>query len=88
MSIWRERAENLFDLLDDIDTADDVAKDNDVLYRRMTRALQAKRWDYATTDGYTLAWKDKLPLKFEMFPGDDIGIDDLARTTYERIIGA
>ena len=45
----------LFRLLDDIDTADDIAKDNDVAYRAMVRKIQELRWETGiTTDGYTL----------------------------------
>ena len=45
----------LFRLLDDIDTADDMAKSNDVAYRTMVRKIQDLRWETGiTTDGYTL----------------------------------
>lgn len=51
----REMVEFLFGLLDDIDTMDDLAKDNDVAYRAQVRRLQAKRWKTGiTTDGYIL----------------------------------
>jgi hypothetical protein len=45
----------LFGLLDDIDTADDVARDDDALYRCAVKRLQARRWETGiTTDGYAL----------------------------------
>ena len=47
--------ETLWDILDDIDTASDMAKENDAWYRRRVEALQKKRWDtMITTDGYKL----------------------------------
>ena len=50
-----EALETLWDILDDIDTASDVAKENDAWYRKRVEALQKKRWDTTiTTDGYKL----------------------------------
>ena len=47
--------ETLWDILDDIDTASDMAKENDAWYRKRVEALQKKRWDtMITTDGYKL----------------------------------
>ena len=47
--------ETLWDILDDIDTASDIAKENDAWYRKRVEALQKKRWDtMITTDGYKL----------------------------------
>ena len=47
--------ETLWDILDDIDTASDMAKENDAWYRKRVEALQKKRWDtMITTDGYNL----------------------------------
>ena len=47
--------ETLWDILDDIDTASDMAKENDTWYRKRVEALQKKRWDtMITTDGYKL----------------------------------
>lgn len=45
----------LFQLIDDIDTASDIAKHDDKLYRALVETIQAKRWSTGiTTDGYTL----------------------------------
>lgn len=45
----------LFGLLDDIDTASDMAKADEALYRTMVERIQARRWECGvTTDGYTL----------------------------------
>jgi len=51
---WEEIARDLYDLLDEIDTASDLAKDNDKLYRNLVDKQHRKRFDYATTDGYTV----------------------------------
>lgn len=45
----------LWQLLDNIDTADDMAKSDDAAYRRIAKAQQARRWESGiTTDGYTI----------------------------------
>ncbi len=50
-----EALETLWGILDDIDTASDIAKENDTWYRKRVEALQKKRWDTTiTTDGYKL----------------------------------
>jgi len=50
-----EALETLWNILDDIDTASDMAKENDAWYRKRVEALQKKRWDtMITTDGYKL----------------------------------
>ena len=40
----REKLLRLWMLLDDIDTADDIAKSDDKLYRRICQNHQKKRW--------------------------------------------
>jgi len=47
---------HLYDLLDDIDTADDMAKSNDVLYRQLVGKLQQQKTDsgISSPDGYCL----------------------------------
>lgn len=47
---------HLYELLDDIDTADDVAKSDDVAYRKIVGGLQAKKRDsgVSSPDGYCL----------------------------------
>lgn len=51
----------LFDILDDIDTMDDIAKGDDAYYRNNVRKLHKRRFDVAETDGYTVTFfkKDK-----------------------------
>ena len=41
----REKSLRLWMLLDDIDTADDIAKGNDKLYRMLCQQSQQKRWE-------------------------------------------
>lgn len=49
---WEQIARNLFTILDDIDTADDLAKGDERLYRNLVRRHHMGRFRYATTDGY------------------------------------
>ena len=46
--------EHLWQIIDHIDTASDVAKDNDNLYREIVHKWQKKRHEYVKTDGYAL----------------------------------
>ena len=41
----REKSLRLWMLLDEIDTADDIAKSDDKMYRRICQNYQKKRWD-------------------------------------------
>lgn len=41
--LWREKAYQLWMLLDDIDTLDDAAKDDDARFREQARAIQKVR---------------------------------------------
>ena len=56
----------LFEMLDDIDTADDIAKGNEKLYRNLVRTAHKRRFEYADTDGFNLAFKN----------GPDVEIND------------
>ena len=48
----------LWGIIDDIDTYSDIAKGDNVLYRKLTERRQATRWDIGiTTDGYNLNLK-------------------------------
>jgi len=50
-----EMIEFLWQIIDDIDTASDWAKSNDVAYRKAVEKIQKRRWETGiTTDGYTL----------------------------------
>ena len=45
----------LWQIIDDIDSYGDVAKDNDKLFRNLVEKRQAQRWELPiTTNGYTL----------------------------------
>lgn len=47
--------EFLWMLLDDIDTYDDLARNNDTMFRNLVRSKQKQRWDTGiTSDGYGL----------------------------------
>ena len=44
----------LWSLLDDIDTASDIAKADNNLYRAMVEVMQKRRHERVTSDGYSL----------------------------------
>ena len=50
----RKAVDTLWSLLDDVDTADDIAKGNDELYRKLAYKAQKKRFEVLTSDGYDL----------------------------------
>jgi hypothetical protein len=56
---WEQIARGLFDLLDEIDTADDLAKSDEKLYRNLVRRHHQGRFQYASTDGYTVDFNVK-----------------------------
>lgn len=51
----------LFNLLDDVDTASDIAKDRHDVYRQLVHAAQAKRFNVASTDGYAVMLHSETP---------------------------
>jgi hypothetical protein len=53
----REAATALFDLIDEIDTISDLAKNDDKLYRQLVERTQRRRFEIATTDGYSLTFR-------------------------------
>jgi hypothetical protein len=55
---YKLTAEKLWNLLDDIDTAEDIAKDDDKLFRQLARKAYKRRLLYAESeDGYGLTFK-------------------------------
>ncbi len=50
--------ERLWQLLDDIDTADDALRDNDAGFRECTRTTVKERHAIASSDGYKLSWAE------------------------------
>jgi hypothetical protein len=50
----RADVEFLWNLLDDIDTTTDMAKENDKWYRARVEMIQGKRHQRVTSDGYNL----------------------------------
>jgi len=53
----REIVGYFYDLLDDIDTVSDIAKDNNELYRNLVEKIQEKKNYYIESDGYELFLK-------------------------------
>ena len=51
----------LFGLLDDIDTASDLAKADDKLYRNLVDRTHKKRFNVAETDGYSVEFTGSIP---------------------------
>ena len=51
---WQAIAMGLWALLDDIDTASDVAKADDQLYRSMVHQIHMQRYRFADSDGHGL----------------------------------
>ena len=50
----RRIVEALYIILDDIDTMDDAAKENEAFYRRAVSRLHQKKATYICSDGYKL----------------------------------
>lgn len=56
---YHEVAQRLYQLLDDIDTAGDIAKSDDVLYRSIVERTQSKKGHFVIEcDGYTVLLVD------------------------------
>ena len=51
---YKRAAIQLWQIIDDIDTYSDLAKDNDVLYRKLVNKKQGERHAILVTDGYDL----------------------------------
>lgn len=56
----REKSLRLWMLLDDVDTADDIAKSDDAVYRSLCRQAHQKRWAVMTGDELARAIEQKL----------------------------
>lgn len=54
---YKQAATFLWDLLDDIDTAGDMAKGDDKLYRAIVERHQRRRFEVGSTDGHSLELK-------------------------------
>lgn len=74
---WQRLAEFLWSIIDDIDTASDVAKGNNVLYRTIVEGIQGRRWKCGVrTDGYTLDWSGAVvPHREDRIDGDGVGFN-------------
>ena len=70
---------HLYDLLDDIDAVDDIAKEDDALYREIVQKIQASKNDSGvkSPDGYFLhIEKVDFSTKSEIMDGDDEQVPD------------
>lgn len=54
MGEWKDRAQKLWAIADDIDTYDDLAKGNQELYRNLVRKKHVERFEILESDGYDL----------------------------------
>jgi len=52
---WQDRAEFLWQLLDDIDTADDACREHDSTFRERAREIVKRRHEILVSDGYFLS---------------------------------
>jgi len=52
---WKERAEALWQILDDIDTLDDAIKNDDTSFRKWALEYSYKRHEILSSDGYNLS---------------------------------
>lgn len=57
MTKYKKIAEKLWQSLDNIDTASDIAKNDDKMYRLLVEKEQKKRFKYADSDGHKLTWR-------------------------------
>jgi hypothetical protein len=63
---YRQEAERLWCLLDDIDTAEDMFKPEKNAHFKYVHKKHSARWDGPiTSDGYVLSWKDDLTAQKE-----------------------
>ena len=60
----------LFDLLDDIDMVDDMARKNDAGYRQMVRDIVARRFEVAITNGDEVTFLVEVPVDAEVSNGN------------------
>jgi hypothetical protein len=58
INFYKQAATKLWDMLDDIDTAEDIAKDDDATFRKLVRHTYMRRLEVAESkDGYSLTFK-------------------------------
>ncbi|CAB4130893.1 hypothetical protein UFOVP120_42 [uncultured Caudovirales phage] len=53
-------ATGLWNLLDEIDTISDLAKDNNEFYRKLVEKVQRRRFQFGKTDGYDVVFRAAL----------------------------
>jgi len=84
---WEQIALVLYGILDDIDTADDIAKENSDLYRGMVMKLQAKKNEYlASLDGQTVQRVNESMVDFARYELELAGLFS-EDSDYDGMIG-
>lgn len=82
---YKAAAEALWQLLDDIDTADDQARDDDARYRVTARTIAKRRSEHAVSfNGQTLVWSWDRPLPAEDFAKLEVKVLQAEATEAER----
>ena len=56
---YEKAARFLFDRLDDIDTLDDACKGDDHAFREQVRRVQRRRFEVASTDGFSVTFRQE-----------------------------
>lgn len=56
---YKQTAEQLWDLLDEISTFDDACKSDDAAFRKMIYQVAERRHEIIKSDGYNLIWPKK-----------------------------
>lgn len=69
---WEYIAKALYTILDDIDTASDMCKDNYKAYQDVVMELQAKKNDFLSSDGYTLKPVEEIDSDSEEEPNNSM----------------
>jgi len=69
---WEYIAKALYTILDDIDTASDMCKDNYKAYQKVVMELQAKKNKFLSSDGYTLKPVDEIDSDSEEEPANSM----------------
>lgn len=57
---WEAHARFLWDLLDNIDSLDDMAKDEDAVFRHQARIQQRRRFEISDSDGHTVTFRGRI----------------------------
>lgn len=86
----KETIEFLWSIIDDIDTAGDIAKSDDKLYRGLAEKAQAKRWETGIkSDGYSLDLSSITQVSSEHFETwyQEEGLEMCSNMTLKQVLG-